>query len=124
MNATVTTRRFLPWLCVTQGIAWVSWYDRRFSTTAAPDRTTFFANFATQTATTLTRGTELNVAGVNDPECASGWPCSADAFSDATGCPAGTAALTGRCLTAAGGGSGTACGPGTHVNCAAVPNGR
>lgn len=32
VNAPVTARRFMSWVCATQGRAWVSWYDRRAAT--------------------------------------------------------------------------------------------
>src|SRR5260370_113322 len=62
MNGSATARRFLPWICATKGIAWVSWYDRRFASQSAPDLTAYFANFASATINAITPGTETNVS--------------------------------------------------------------
>jgi hypothetical protein len=111
MNSAVAARRFLPWMCVSKGVGYVTWYDRRASTANAPDLTAYFVNF-TKAGAPLRIGAERNVSGVNDPECASGWPCSVDNLNDSNGCPAGTSTVTGTCQLPAGGGSGLACTPG------------
>lgn len=120
MNNGTKARRFLPWVCVTQGIAYVSWYDRRAATPTAADLTAYFLNTATQSGITLSTGTETNVSKVNDPQCASGWPCQADNPNDSSSCPATAPLLPGSCKNILGSGSNKAC----FVNGPACPFGE
>jgi hypothetical protein len=87
------------------------------ATLNAPDLTDYFLNSAT--GCPLTPGNERNLsqagqrhAQVSDPQCASGWPCGADNFNDANGCPMGTPQLQGVCMNNQGGGSFNFCTPG------------
>jgi hypothetical protein len=109
VNGGTAARRFLPWICVSKGTPYVTWYDRSSATAAAPDRTAYFVNFLTPTGNSMTAGKPRNVSQVSDPQCATGWPCSLDNQNDATGCPATTSQLAGACLNGNGGGSGAPC---------------
>ncbi len=66
--------RFLPWVCSTGGMAFVSWYDRRGASFTAQDATAYFSNVATTAGPTLVVGRDTNLSGVNDLQCASGFP--------------------------------------------------
>lgn len=108
LNTAVAARRFMPWVCALGGVAHASWYDRRAATVAANDLTGFFRGSAAVKGGTLTAGTEFNVAGVNDPQCASGWPCGTRSSGDSESCSV-QPQNAGACRNAMGGGSGTAC---------------
>jgi hypothetical protein len=101
-------RRYMPWLCAQNGLAFVGWYDRRAASAANNDLTDYYLGSAYVEGGVLTRGTELNVSINADPECATGWPCGARARTDSQSCSA-QPQLAGRCLNATGGGSATAC---------------
>jgi hypothetical protein len=75
VNQSVNGRRYEPWVCATGGTAVVSWLDRRASTTAANDLTDYFGGTAFLSGGNLTAGTDFQIDGAADPECASGWPC-------------------------------------------------
>jgi hypothetical protein len=107
MNSKVNARRFLPWICVTEGVAYVTWYDRSVATQKNPDWTAYFLN--TGTGQPLKAGNERNVSQASDPQCASGWPGSADTMSAVNGCPAGTKPIPGVCKNGFGSGSLNAC---------------
>jgi hypothetical protein len=76
VNAPVTARRFMPWVCAVAGNAYVGWYDRRAARifgAASNDLTDFFVASVTTRNGVLRPEGELNLTGVSDPECASGW---------------------------------------------------
>ncbi len=81
-------RRYLPWLCSSVGKQFVTWYDRRDSTSAKTDLTAYYRSsiFDNGTATTVGVGTEKNVSGVDDPECASGFPSGTSGAIEEAGC--------------------------------------
>jgi hypothetical protein len=87
MNSVSTGRRFLPWICATQGIAYVSWYDRRDATASAPDLTAYYLNSVNLQGQAIGIGFEKNISQVDDPQCKSGWFFGADNPDDAEGCP-------------------------------------
>ena len=103
VNSAVKARRFMPWMCASNGNALVGWYDRRSATTANNDLTAYFAGMVTSGAAGLAVSTDVNVSGVSDPECASGWPCAPRSTADATSCSV-QPQLAGSCST-----SGTRC---------------
>ena len=100
VNTLVTARRFMPWICTTGGRAYVSWYDRRLAA-ATNDLTDFFgASAALNGSGDLVAGPEVQITNTSDPECASGWPCSARATADSESCTT-QPQLAGFCCTAA-----------------------
>lgn len=130
-NSAVNGRRFMPWVCAAGGTAAVSWYDRRYATKGADALTTYYRGSAKRVTPpdVLQANPEVDVSGVNDNQCASGWPGGERSPADATSCSGPQ--LAGQCLlpcaaTKAGcsgsKGSGTACyfpkGPSTPVICA------
>jgi hypothetical protein len=86
VNSAVTARRFMPWMCATDGKALVGWYDRRASTAANNDLTAYFAGMVTSAPAALQVSADVNVSGNSDPQCASGWPCPPRSAADATSC--------------------------------------
>jgi len=86
VNSAVTARRFMPWVCASNGDALVGWYDRRAATTASNDLTAYFAGMVTSGSAGLQVSADVNVSGSSDPQCASGWPCSSRSKADATSC--------------------------------------
>lgn len=79
-------RRFQPWVCVTQGTAFVSWYDRRASTSTSNDLTDYYSSSAFDSGSVLTPGTDFRINGAADPQCASGWPCQSRSQYDSRSC--------------------------------------
>jgi len=108
VNSAVTGRRFMPWVSSYGGVAVVSWYDRRSATAAANDRTRFYIGSAAVKGDSLVAGTELDLSGTDDPECAL-WPCATNAVTDSESCSA-QPQLAGRCFVSV---SPTATGSGT-----------
>jgi hypothetical protein len=104
VNSAVKARRFMPWVCASQGNALVGWYDRRSATTANNDLTAYFAGMVTSGAAGLAVSADVNVSGVSDPQCASGWPCAPRNTADATSCRPVQPQLAGSCSK-----SGTRC---------------
>jgi hypothetical protein len=91
-----TARRFMPWMCVTRGTAFVSWYDRRRATGANNDLTDYFGGSASRSGASLNAGAEfqLNDSATSDAQCVAGqpvgsqasWPGGSRANSDSTSC--------------------------------------
>lgn len=108
INTNVAGRRFMPWMCTLGGAAHVGWYDRRNAGAGAVDLTSFYRGSAQVAAGALVAGAEVDLTGVDDPQCASGWPCAPRATGDSESCST-QPQLAGRCRAAGGGGSGTAC---------------
>jgi hypothetical protein len=96
-NSLVPGRRFMPWVCAAGGTAAVSWYDRRAATASADDLTAYFRSSAKRVTPpdVLQANPEYDVSGVNDPQCASGWPGGERNPADATSCS--TRQLAGEC---------------------------
>lgn len=95
-NGNVQAVRFMPWAGIRNGKLYIAWYDRRNGSTAATlDRTSYYWNRATLVNGKPRMGTEVNLSGVDDPQCASGWPCGTRAKSDANRCP--TPQMAGYC---------------------------
>src|SRR5882762_4263002 len=86
VNSAVSARRFMPWVCASNGNALVSWYDRRAATTTNNDLTAYFAGMVTSGAAGLQVSSDVNVSVNSDPQCASGWPCAPRSPGDATSC--------------------------------------
>ena len=79
-------RRYQPWVCVTEGTAYISWLDRRNSTSSANDLTDYFASSAFDSGGSLTGGTDFRINVASDPECAPGWPCWSRSQYDSLSC--------------------------------------
>ena len=62
-NTAVTARRFMPWVCTSGGVAYVSWYDRRNATSTANDLTAYFGGSAAVQGGSLVPGLETNISG-------------------------------------------------------------
>jgi hypothetical protein len=86
VNSAVKARRFLPWLTVWGGVAHVGWYDRRKASSAANDLTRYFRGSASAAGGALTPGPEVDLSGVDDPQCASGFPCGVRDSADCMSC--------------------------------------
>lgn len=81
--------RFMPWLGAWGGVAYVGWYDRRAagSTVADPnDFTRYYRGSVMQRHGALVAGPEVDLMGVDDPQCASGWAGGTRELQDATQC--------------------------------------
>ncbi|HEX2062085.1 MAG TPA: sialidase family protein, partial [Thermoanaerobaculia bacterium] len=85
-NANVTGVRFMPWIAAWNSVVYAGWYDRRDATAASNDLTSYYMNNVSVVSGTLTAGTEVDLSGVDDPQCASGWRCGVRNQADATGC--------------------------------------
>lgn len=107
VNAAVTGRRFMPWVCSTSGAAYVTWFDMRAATMAQNDEAEFYCGTARREAGGLTAGAELKISTVSDNLCASGWPTSTQDVSDSESCSA-QPQLAGSCV-GAGGPTGVPC---------------
>jgi hypothetical protein len=86
VNSSATARRYMPWVSVLGGTAFVSWYDRRAASTSNPDRTDYFLGSVFATPAGLQAGGEENLSVNPDPECATGFPCGARSSNDFTAC--------------------------------------
>jgi hypothetical protein len=93
-------KRFMPWVSISDGIAHVTWYDRRaVAGGGTNDQTDFFRN--TVNIATMAVGTEVALQVNQDPHCASGWPCGTRAEADSEQCT-NQPQLAGACLDAGG----------------------
>jgi hypothetical protein len=110
VNANVSARRFMPWICTAAGNAYVGWYDRRAAAVpgASDDMTDFFLGGATMRGGKLEPDEESNLTGNPDAQCASGWPVPPWETLDAESCTK-QPQLAGRCQNGTGGGSNTPC---------------
>jgi len=79
-------RRFQPWGCATGGTFYVSWLDRRNSTSSSNDLTDYFSSSAFDSGGVLTGGTDFMIDTNADPECASGWGCQSRSIYDSESC--------------------------------------
>ena len=76
VNASVPGKRILPWMCTSQGQAYVTWYDRRAAPANQNDLTDFYGGrVGLDGGGALTVEEEFRISEVADPWCASGWPC-------------------------------------------------
>jgi len=82
--------RFMPWAMVSRRVLYIGWYDRRHATDPATiDHTSYFRNSVSFSIVSgsLVVGTEVDLSGTDDPQCASGWACGVRAKGDANKCP-------------------------------------
>jgi hypothetical protein len=96
LNGGGTARRYMPWMCVTRGTAFVTWYDRRNATVANNDLTDYFGASATRSGGNLNAGAEflVNDPSTSDAQCLAGqpvgsqasWPGGSRATGDSTSC--------------------------------------
>jgi hypothetical protein len=90
----VGAERYMPWMCAIDGTAHVGWFDKRAvgNGGATDDLSEYRRGSATVDGNTgvLTANTkdgDIDVSGVNDPACASFFPCNtADDTGDWTTC--------------------------------------
>jgi hypothetical protein len=87
-NSNVTAVRFMPWLAVWSGTAYLGWYDRRsvFNPSASDDFTRYYRGSVASVNGVLTPEPEFDLMGTDDPQCASGWPDGTREPQDATNC--------------------------------------
>lgn len=98
INTATTARRFMPWASAYGGAAYVGWYDRRDATGANNSLTRYYAGSATTGGGVLQAGTEYDISGADDDQCATGFPCGVRSPHDATSCvPAKSAAAGNGC---------------------------
>jgi hypothetical protein len=81
LNSVQTGHRFMPWVVAYDGIAYVSWYDRRNPSTLQ-DLTRYYLNSASVSQGVLTPGTERDLSRRDDPQCSSGFPAGGRNKSD------------------------------------------
>ncbi len=94
VDSGVNARRYMPWVCATDGTAYLSWYDMRFAVPGAGgsnqpnDRADFYGGSAFVNAGgTLVAGPEFRLSEASDALCASGWQSAAtDNFFDSETC--------------------------------------
>ena len=116
LNGGGTARRYMPWMCATQGTAYISWYDRRNSSNNNNDLTDYYGASATRSGGVLNSNGEfqLNDAATSDAQCQAGqavgsqrsWPGGSRATADSEGCSQ-QPQLAGVCGTGACGAGGT-----------------
>jgi hypothetical protein len=79
INTVSTGNRFLPWVCSSNGIAYVTWYDRRdVDLNGVTDPTAYFRSSVSDPTNSGTPivGTEVDMSGgkaFDDPQCRSGF---------------------------------------------------
>jgi len=114
VNTNPTARRFMPWVCATDGNAFVTWYDRRAETAANNDLTDYFAASAGLSAGNLTANNdEFKISTTSDPQC-NLWPTGPRNALDAENCSvqpqnAGNCSITTATRCDFAGGDGTQC---------------
>lgn len=99
-------RRYMPWSCVTQGRAWVGWFDR--SAAKAAGATDDLTDYKLGSTDGSNVGQAFNLTQNPDPQCATGWPCSSRSAADSTSCTV-QPQFSGRCENANKKGSLKAC---------------
>ncbi len=76
VNAAVPGNRIMPWMCTSEGQAYLTWYDRRAAPANQNDLTDFYGGrVGLDGGGNLTVEEEFRISEVGDPWCASGWPC-------------------------------------------------
>lgn len=93
VNTASAGHRYFPWICSSHGAKFVTWYDRRNdmpdATGKSPGLTAYFRSSVFDDGTLGTAGTpgtvgvvkpDINVSGVDDAQCASGFPAAFDAL--------------------------------------------
>jgi hypothetical protein len=76
VNAAIPGSRIMPWVCTTDGQAYVTWYDRRAAPPTQNDLTDFYAGrVGLDGGGNLVAEEEFRISEIGDPWCASGWPC-------------------------------------------------
>jgi len=97
LNTSGTARRFMPWLCTGNGVANVTWYDRRSATGSQNDLTDYYgANACAPSSNGFIPFSEfqLNAPKSADAQCIAGksvgstgsWPNGSRATGDSTTC--------------------------------------
>ncbi len=116
VNTNPTARRFMPWVCATDGNAFVTWYDRRAETAASNDLTDYFAASAGLSAGNLVANNdEFKISTTSDPQCTL-WPTGPRSTLDAENCSV-QPQLAGNCCTVALVGGNCPAGQGSNNRC-------
>jgi hypothetical protein len=80
-------QRFMPWVCSTGGVAFVSWYDRGATIgTMSNDLTDYVLGVALSRGSNLSAGPIINLSGNPDPQCNSRFPCGSRGNANAMAC--------------------------------------
>jgi hypothetical protein len=87
VNSSSFNDRYFPWICATEGTAYVTWYDRRNATSDnTPDLTSYHRASVSDSAGKLQAGTDFPVSGVDDPQCASGFSAAVEYVAEEKTC--------------------------------------
>jgi len=108
LNGGAVGRRFMPWICATNGTAYATWYDMRASTAMQNDLADFYGNSAFLNGGNLAAGTEFRISTVADALCASGWPSAPRSANDSESCLV-QPQLAGNCTNTLGAATGQRC---------------
>ncbi len=133
LNRTSTGRRYHPWICSTNGILYVTWYDRRDSGSSATDLTGYFYSSVADPGNTgaAVVGQEVAASGpssFDDLQCQSGFfppgtgvrtPLEETACTDLPALPAIVNA--GSCQSSCSGGAAPPCGSRTPCDFRSSP---
>jgi hypothetical protein len=89
VNTAMRARRFMPWLIADGAVAYVNWYDRRFSTgRAGNDATRYFGALLKTASNGLVASAEADISKVNDRQCGDLWPRAPRSELDSRTCSA------------------------------------
>lgn len=109
VNNNVNGRRFMPWICATNGTAYTTWYDMRAATAGQNDLADFYgASAFLDGGGNLQAGAEFRISTVSDPMCASGWPAAPRGQGDSESC-FNQPQLAGNCTNTTGNTTGARC---------------
>jgi hypothetical protein len=86
VSSTVHAHRFMPWICSSRGITFVSWYDRSHATEAANSLTDYVLATVSVNSGTRSIGPSVNLSGNADDQCATGFPGGQEFSNLATTC--------------------------------------
>jgi hypothetical protein len=101
VNAALPGKRILPWLCTSEGEAYLTWYDRRAAPANQNDLTAFYAGrVGLDGSGALEVHEEFRISETSDPWCASGWPCGTRNAPGASETCSAQPQLAGWCGTA------------------------
>lgn len=86
VNSSVTGRRYHPWVCATDGNAFVSWYDRRAATAANNDLTDYYsASAGLSSGNLVANNNEVKISVASDAQCKL-WPRGVRSVFDSENC--------------------------------------
>jgi uncharacterized repeat protein (TIGR01451 family) len=86
VNSSATGRRYHPWVCATDGNAFVSWYDRRAATAANNDLTDYYsASAGLSSGNLVANNNEVKISVASDAQCKL-WPRGVRSVFDSENC--------------------------------------